>query len=85
LIVPQAAPLHPVPATLHVTAVFEVPVTDALNCCVVPMGTDALGGLTVTTTTGTIVTLAEADLVGSATLAALTLTTAGDGATDGPE
>jgi len=49
------------------------------------MGTDALGGLTVTTTTGTIVTLAESDLVGSATLVVITLTAAGDGATDGAE
>ena len=31
-IVPQAAPLHPVPATCHETAVFVVPVTVALNC-----------------------------------------------------
>ena len=31
-IVPQAAALHPDPCTLHVTALFDVPTTDALNC-----------------------------------------------------
>jgi len=29
---PQAAPLHPLPLTLHDTAVFDVPVTVAMNC-----------------------------------------------------
>ena len=85
MIVPQATPPHPAPVTLHARAVFEVPVTDALNCCVVPVGTDALGGFTVTATTGTTVRLAEADLVGSATLVAVTLTLAGTGATLGAE
>jgi len=32
LIVPQAAPLHPAPCKVQVTAVFAVPVTDAFNC-----------------------------------------------------
>jgi N-acetylglucosamine-6-phosphate deacetylase len=68
---------------LHATAVFEVSVTDALNCCVVPVGTEALVGLTVTAITGTTVTLAEADLAGSATLVAITLTLAGEGGTGG--
>jgi hypothetical protein len=31
VIVPQAGPLQPAPETLHVTAVFAVPVTLAVN------------------------------------------------------
>jgi len=42
-----------------------------------------LAGVTVTTTTGTMVTLAEAILLGSAMLVAATVTLAGEGATDG--
>jgi hypothetical protein len=30
--VPQAAALQPAPCTVHVTAVFVVPTTDAVNC-----------------------------------------------------
>jgi hypothetical protein len=70
---------------LHATAVFDVPVTDALNCCVVPVDIAALVGLTETATTGTTVALAEADLVGSAALVAVTVTVAGEGATEGAE
>ena len=82
---PQDAPLHPAPLTLHATAVFDVPVTDAVNCCVFPVETEALAGLTATATTGRTVALAEADLVGSATLVAVILTLAGEGATEGAE
>ena len=32
VIVPQVAPLQPVPDTVQVTAVSEVPVTEAANC-----------------------------------------------------
>jgi hypothetical protein len=42
-----------------------------------------LVGVTVTTTLVAIVTTAVADLLGSAMLVAITLTLAGDGATDG--
>jgi len=83
LTVPQAAALHPAPCTLHVTAVFDVPTTEAFNCCVAPTTTEVLAGVTVTTTTGTMVTLAEAILLGSAMLVAATVTLAGEGATDG--
>jgi hypothetical protein len=31
-IVPQVAPLQPVPDAVQVTAVFDVPVTEAANC-----------------------------------------------------
>jgi hypothetical protein len=83
LTVPQVAALHPVPCTFHVTAVFDVPTTDALNCWVAPVASDVLAGVTVTLTTGTMVTLAEAVLLGSAMLVAATVTLGGEGATDG--
>jgi hypothetical protein len=66
-----------------VTAVFELPTTDALNCCIAPVTTEMLAGVTVTTTTGTMVTLAEAVLLGSAMLVAATVTLGGAGATGG--
>ena len=62
-----------------------MPVTVASNCSLVPVATEALSGLTVTTTTGTMLTLAEADSPGSATLVAVTFTVAGEGATEGAE
>ena len=63
---------------------FEVPVTDAENCCVAPTATDALAGVTLTAVVASIATSADADLVGSARLVATTLTAAGEGATAGP-
>src|SRR4029077_15756801 len=81
--VPHAGALHPVPCTVHVTAVFEFPTTDAFNCCVAPVATEVLAGVTVTTTTDMIVTVADALLLGSAMLVATTLTLAGEGATSG--
>ena len=64
---------------------FEVPVTDALKSCVPEVGTDALVGamLNKTATAATIAAFAEADLVGSATLIAFTVTVAGVGTLDG--
>jgi hypothetical protein len=44
VIVPQAISLHLVPDTVHVTAVLDVPVTDAANCIVVPTVVVALAG-----------------------------------------
>jgi hypothetical protein len=38
-------PFEAPPVTLHVTAVFEVPVTVTVNCCVFPTGTLAAVGL----------------------------------------
>ena len=81
--VPQVAALHPAPCTLHITAVFDVPTTEAFNCCVAPVAIDALIGVTVTTTTGMMITSAEAVLLASAMLVATTLTLAGEGATFG--
>jgi hypothetical protein len=61
--------------------VFEVPVTLAVKSCVPEAGTEALAGLMLnkTASAATIVTLAEADLVGSATLFAVTVTTGDEG------
>jgi hypothetical protein len=81
--VPQAGALHPAPCTPQVTAVFEFPTTDAFNCSVAPVTIEVLAGVTVTTTTEMIVTLADAVLLGSAMLVATTLTLAGEGATSG--
>ena len=83
LIVPQAAALHPAPCTLQVTAVLEVPTTVALNCWVAPVITEEVVGITVTTTTGTMVTLADAVLLGTAMLVAITVMLGGEGATTG--
>jgi hypothetical protein len=83
LTVPHAAELHPAPCTVHVTAVFDVPTTEAFNCSVDPVATDVLAGVTVTATTGTMVTSADAVLLGSAMLVATILTLGGEGATTG--
>lgn len=60
------------PVALQVTAVFVVPVTDAENCCVPPVNNEAVVGV-IETPTEVTVTVAEADLVVSATLVALTV------------
>ena len=83
--VPQTEPLQPEPVTLHTTPVFDDPVTVAANESVPAVGTEAVVGLmlrriAVATTT---LTLAEADLVGSATLVTVTWSVAGEGTLDG--
>jgi len=62
-----------------------VPVALAVKSCVPELGTEALVGLMLnkTATAATIVTFAEADFVGSATLVAVTVTTEDDGTLDG--
>ena len=63
------------PVADQVTAVFVVPVTVAVNCWVSPVCSDAVVVLMVTATGGggaVTVTVAAADLVGSATLVAVT-------------
>jgi hypothetical protein len=59
---------------------FVVPVTVAVNELVPAVGTEALVGLILSKTAvaATRVTLAEADLVGSATLVTVTLRVAGE-------
>src|SRR5271157_4538713 len=66
LIMPQLAPLQPVKP--HMTPLFPVPVTVAVNCCCPFTETCAVGGeiVTVTPAAATMNTLAEADFVGSA-------------------
>lgn len=59
---------------LHLTAVFDAPVTGAVNCCDAPPARLTEAGATLTTTTAGIETLAWADLVPSALLIALTTT-----------
>ena len=83
--VPQEEPLQPAPPKPQVTAVFEVPVTLAVKSCIAAVGTEALVGvmLNKTATAATSVTFAEADLVGSTTLVAFTVTVAGEGTLDG--
>jgi hypothetical protein len=77
--VPFAAP----PATLQVTAVFVVPVTVAVNCCVCPTGTLIAEGKTDTLTFCVTMTVAESDFVGSATDVAVTVTWGGEGGVEG--
>jgi hypothetical protein len=78
---PQEEALQPAPVKLHATAVFVVPVTLAVKESVLATGTETLVGLMLSKTAvaATRVTLADADLVGSATLVAVTLRAAGEG------
>jgi hypothetical protein len=71
-----------VPVKLHATAVFDVPVTVAVKEPTLAVGTEALVGLMLikTAVATTTVTLAEADLVESATLVTVTWSVAGEGA-----
>ena len=82
---PHAEPLQPGPVRLQLTAVFEVPVTVALKSWVPLVGTAAVVGLMLAKTeiTATIVTIAEADFVGSAKLVAFTVTISGEGTITG--
>jgi len=78
-IVPQAVPAHPLPVTLHVTAVLEEFETLAVNCLVLPTNTDAVVGEMETETGKEIVTIADADFEVSAFEVAVTVTCAGLG------
>ena len=82
-IVPQVAAEQPAPLRLHVTAVFEVPVTVEVNCCVFPAIICAVVGEIFTTTGGRMVTVADAALEESATDVAVTVTCAGVGTVPG--
>ena len=63
------------PVAAQFTEVLLLPVTVALNCCVPLVNSEADTGEIVTATTGSAatVTVADADLVVSATLVALTV------------
>ena len=80
---PQVAPAQPVPETLQFTAVFVVPVTVAVNCCLLPVSKLGANGETETAIGSTTVTVAEADLLVSACEVAVTLTVAGVGTEPG--
>jgi hypothetical protein len=71
-IVPQPLPAQPAPEMLHDTTVLEVPLTLAANCLELEGAIVAALGEIVTVTTGTIVTEAVADSLGSATDVAVT-------------
>lgn len=73
--------MQPAPLKLQATAVSVVPVTVAVKESVLAVGTATLAGLMLSKTAAaaTRVTLAEADLVGSATLVTSTRTIAGEG------
>jgi hypothetical protein len=58
----------------HVTFGFVVPLSEALNCCAWLGVSEAEEGTTETDTEGTKVTTAEAVLVASAALVAVTVT-----------
>jgi hypothetical protein len=86
LIVPVAALPPVVPLTLQVTAVFALPVTEAVNCSMPPrltIGVGDIGGEVIVTTTGggagAMVIKDVATSVGSATLVAVNVTVAGLG------
>ena len=67
--------MAPAPGPIdQATAVLLLPVTLAANCWVCPADKVALGGETVTEMLGDSVTVAVADMVGSAWLVAVTVT-----------
>jgi hypothetical protein len=84
--VPHVAPAHPAPVTVYVTPLLPVSfVNVAVNVCVPLTVTLAVVGATETVIGGAavIVTVAEADLVGSATEVAVTVRVAGVGTVAG--
>jgi len=83
VIAPHLEPEQPAPEMLHDTDVFEVPVTCAANCREAEGASLTEVGETVTVTTGTTVTVALADLVGSACDVAVTERKRGFGGTAG--
>lgn len=82
---PQEPATQPIPLTLHVTAVFEVPVTFAEKCCCPPVASTTSFGETLTETVAgePILTVALVLTVTSASDIAVTVTVAGEGAVGG--
>jgi hypothetical protein len=80
---PQALPEQPLPVTVQVTLMLEVPPTVAVNCWVFPVTTCALLGETLTMIACRIVTTALLDFVASMTEVAITFTCAGLGTVPG--
>src|SRR5215469_9320313 len=75
--------MQPGPLTFHKTPVFDVPLTVAVNCRLLPIITSADVGETLSETGPEIVTRAVPDFDGSATDIALTVTCGGLGETEG--
>jgi hypothetical protein len=80
---PQADPEQPAPLRVHVTPVLAVPVTFAVNCCVLFVATWTGVGVTATAIFCTMITGALADFVESAADVAVTVTKDGFGTVDG--
>jgi hypothetical protein len=77
-------PLPPtIPLTSHATPAFAARQNEAVKVCVCAGETVAAGGEIVFVAEHVMVTLAVADLVGSATLVTVTLTVEGEGGTAG--
>jgi hypothetical protein len=74
VMLPQADPEQPLPLRLHSTAESVLPTTVVLNCSWPFTTTTEFAGEMLTVTGAIIVTVAEADLVGSATDVAFTVT-----------
>ena len=83
MIVPQAEPVQPAPATVQLTAGFAVLPTVAVNVLVALTSSVTVAGESATVIAASTVTAAAAVLVGSAWLVAVTVTAAGDGTAEG--
>jgi hypothetical protein len=82
-IVPIAELPPAIPFTSHVIAVPAARQNEAVNVCVCARETVAADGEMVFVAEHVMVTLAVADLAGSATLVAVTLTVGGEGGKEG--
>jgi hypothetical protein len=81
LTMPQLEPEHPLPLTDHVTPVWLVPTTVAVNCCVPLSATVALvGDIEITLPR---ITVAVPDMAGFSTDCAVTVTMGGEGGVAG--
>ena len=83
MIVPQADAVQPALAIVQVTAGFAVLPTVAVNVLVALTSRVTVAGESATVIAASTVTAAEADLLGSAWLVAVTVTDAGDGTVEG--
>ena len=80
---PQAAPVQPAPEIVQLTAGFAVLPTVGVKVLVALTSSVAVAGESATVIAASTVTAAAADLLGSAWLAAVTVTDAGDGTVAG--
>jgi len=75
----EPGPLHAMPEIAQVTCWLDVPSTAAVNICCAPGASVTLGGETLTTTCGRMVTLLVARSVASSWLMAWSITGLGVG------